>query len=173
MTQEWVMSDPHFEHAKIIEWTRREAKGFQDVDDMRWKLIKQWNSIVKPEDKVYCLGDFAFGKELGVIQRIAEQLNGNKHLILGNHDTDAKIRIYQNYFRLAGSIHSGSVVMTHIPVYQEEFNNRDVMFNIHGHNHNKCLPDSRYINVNYDMMPAGKMFLNLSELRRTRRVVYE
>lgn len=46
-------------------------------------LISNHNEVVKPEDLVYHLGDFAFDK---FPEKYARRLNGNVHLILGNHD---------------------------------------------------------------------------------------
>jgi calcineurin-like phosphoesterase family protein len=48
-------------------------------------LIKNWNELVKPDDIVFHLGDFAF-KGLYSVQRYRDQLNGKIYLIRGNHD---------------------------------------------------------------------------------------
>ena len=82
MTQEWFTSDHHFWHEGGIEYNER---PFKTVEEMNEVLIKNWNESIKPEDKVYILGDFAFA---GVAKTTAiiEQLNGYKILIMGNHD---------------------------------------------------------------------------------------
>lgn len=52
-------------------------------------LVANWNSVVKPDDHVYHLGDFCFGNVekwnwcLG-----PGRLNGHIHLVLGNHDPE-------------------------------------------------------------------------------------
>lgn len=52
---------------------------------MNARLISNWNKTIKNGHIVFILGDFAFcGKE--PMQEICKQLNGNKHLIMGNHD---------------------------------------------------------------------------------------
>ncbi len=73
----YVISDTHFGHdnIKIYEPTR------QDYDDEH--LVHLWNSIVKPEDEVLHLGDFAF-KSYG--WDMIKQLNGKVSLLKGNHD---------------------------------------------------------------------------------------
>ena len=48
-------------------------------------LIERWNSIVKPDDIVFHLGDFAFATN-GRWKELIDRLNGHIHLILGNHD---------------------------------------------------------------------------------------
>ncbi|MEP6020260.1 MAG: metallophosphoesterase [Paracoccaceae bacterium] len=54
-------------------------------------LENMWK-VVKPEDELWIIGDFAFGapaKDVGYLQQIFGQLPGaRKHLIVGNHDSD-------------------------------------------------------------------------------------
>lgn len=57
---------------------------------MNKELIRRWNEVVKPEDTVYHLGDFAFSRP-DKTNEIASQLNGTKFIVLGNHDKDAPI----------------------------------------------------------------------------------
>src|SRR5687767_12637085 len=48
-------------------------------------LIKNWNKAVDPDDNIYILGDFSFHKPK-TTEWILSRLNGNKHLVFGNHD---------------------------------------------------------------------------------------
>lgn len=76
------ISDMHFDHANCIAF---DARPFRDTEHMNEEMIRRWNSVVKPEDHTYILGDFCWKKE----DRWAEilpRLNGQKTLILGNHD---------------------------------------------------------------------------------------
>ncbi len=50
-------------------------------------IIKRWNEIVRPQDTIYHLGDFGFGKN-NVVE-VLKQLNGKKFLCRGSHDKDA------------------------------------------------------------------------------------
>lgn len=75
-------SDTHFGHENIISFCHR---PFVDVDDMDKKLIDNWNSVVKPDDFVFHLGDFALGDSRLWVTTL-KQLNGNIVLIKGNHD---------------------------------------------------------------------------------------
>lgn len=85
----WFTSDTHFNHSKIIKYCQR---PFLNVKEMNEYLITYWNILIKPRDIVYHLGDFCFGPN-GT--RILKQLNGNVHLILGNHD-------FRNYKNIDG-----------------------------------------------------------------------
>lgn len=75
-------SDHHFFHKNIIKY---ENRPFGSVEEMNRVMIENWNSVVKPEDIVYYLGDFAFCSKQW-IAKLLSQLNGKKILIKGNHD---------------------------------------------------------------------------------------
>ena len=77
-------SDLHFDHANIIEYCNR---PFQNVDEMNDELIDKYNQKVPYDGVCFILGDLCCNtkhreKLISQIQR----LNGEKHLILGNHD---------------------------------------------------------------------------------------
>ena len=50
------------------------------------QLIANWNSVVRPEDEVYHLGDLFFKCSVGYAHNILDQLNGKITVICGNHD---------------------------------------------------------------------------------------
>lgn len=81
----WFTSDTHYGHRNIIEFCDR---PFTDLEDMHEKMIANYNKLVQPGDDVYILGDFAFYDSVNIFRR----LNGNKHLILGNHDKPNMVR---------------------------------------------------------------------------------
>lgn len=80
---EFYISDSHFNHRSIIDYCERPFFATEYMDEF---MIKQWNSVVKKNDKVYHLGDFALGDK-EYVTNIVSQLNGDIHLIKGNHDT--------------------------------------------------------------------------------------
>ena len=77
----YFTSDQHFWHSNVIKYCNR---PYQDVEEMNEALIAKWNSIVKPEDTVYCLGDFSMA--FRPVEVITPRLMGKKLLIPGNHD---------------------------------------------------------------------------------------
>ena len=81
MSRVLFTSDMHYGHRNIIRYC---ARPFADVDEMRETLVARWNEAVKPEDRVYVLGDFSLDKRQ--LQEILPRLSGEKHLIAGNHD---------------------------------------------------------------------------------------
>jgi len=78
-------SDTHFGHANIIKYCNRPFSSPWEMDEA---LVTNWNNVVTPDDVVYHLGDFAFGHGVAqeYISKIAKRLNGDIHLIRGNHE---------------------------------------------------------------------------------------
>ena len=76
-------SDLHFYHKNIIDFCSR---PFENIEHMNAMLIKNWNSVVQPDDDVIIAGDFMFSSNLEYLENILNQLNGTKWLVLGNHD---------------------------------------------------------------------------------------
>lgn len=74
-------SDVHFGHNNIIKFCNR---PFSSVEEMNEQLIERWNNVVKPNDTVWSLGDFAF-LPYEQTKQIIKRLNGNLHMVLGNH----------------------------------------------------------------------------------------
>jgi len=84
MSNTWIIGDTHFGHPNILIHC---ARPFSTVQQMDEALTSNWNSVVKPEDLVWHLGDFtAFVKDLARIEAYRKALNGRIRLIRGNHD---------------------------------------------------------------------------------------
>lgn len=88
--QVFFISDCHFDHYKIIEYTER---PFNTVLQMNSQLMWRWNKRVKPDDLVYHVGDFAF-KGANNAQLWEKRLNGNIVHIQGNHDKNNGVKTY-------------------------------------------------------------------------------
>jgi calcineurin-like phosphoesterase family protein len=74
-------SDLHIGHKNILKYNRHE---FSTIEDMEIEMVSRWNSKVGKDDIVYILGDVSF-TSLERTLFVLSQLNGEKHLILGNH----------------------------------------------------------------------------------------
>lgn len=75
-------ADTHFGHTNIINYCGRPFASKEEHDE---SLITRWNSVVKPGDIVYHLGDFGFGHSK-YLKHICDRLHGQINLIKGNHD---------------------------------------------------------------------------------------
>lgn len=93
----YLTSDLHFFHENILKWATVRHK-WQTIDEMNWGLVSGWNSVVKPEDVVYNLGDLAFktGSKINEINCILSALHGRHICLIGNHDYTKKIPLFRN-----------------------------------------------------------------------------
>ena len=85
MSNLWFTADTHFGHRNILKYSNR---PFDSVDEMDESLIANWNARVRPDDKVYHLGDVGLCSP-GYLEDLLDQLNGKIYLIKGNHEKPA------------------------------------------------------------------------------------
>ena len=138
---------------------------------MNWDMVDKWNSVVKPGDKVYHLGDVYMGaSSRGAITNLLSKLNGSKRLILGNHD-NGKDQVLQQCFQKIEVWRMWpefGLLFTHVPVHESALfrgktgneENPKKLLNIHGHIHqNKsptndhkcvCVEQTNYTPVNIE-----------------------
>lgn len=77
----YFSSDQHYWHSNVIKYC---ARPYETTEAMNEDLVNKWNSVVKPEDTVYVLGDFSLA--FRPVEIYPHRLNGNKILVPGNHD---------------------------------------------------------------------------------------
>jgi hypothetical protein len=61
--RKFYTSDTHFGHRLMIGDTLARPRPWASTDEMDEALIANWNAVVRPDDIVYHLGDFAFQLE--------------------------------------------------------------------------------------------------------------
>ena len=168
----YLVSDTHFFHNKVIQFMNR---PYKDSNEMTEKIIEEWNSIVKPEDSIYHLGDFFFGTDYDAIKSVLSRLNGTITLIAGNHDTPNKVAfLATNGIRVCAGINVEGVLLTHYPVHPSLLSDlsprsggeKDTL-NIHGHTHHGSMEDPRYFNMCWDVREkdGGQHILRLSDVK--------
>jgi len=154
MNRVFVTADTHFGHQRIIEFDDTKAfRRYATIGHHDRDLVARWNATVGPEDTVWHLGDVYFGGQQH--HEILGSLNGNKRLVLGNHD-HYPLSIYQNYFsKIYGAAEYKHSILTHVPVHENQL--QRYRKNIHGHMHSKKLDDPRYVCVSvehWDLRPV-------------------
>lgn len=138
---DWIISDTHFMHEKIIGFASR---PYRNATEMDVDLIRRWNNRVKPEDTVYHLGDVGMTKG-ELLAGILARLNGKKILTVGNHDKSAKRMMEFGFtfacegIRLIPDGTHRTVYLTHKPLAELPVG---VDYVLHGHIHNST-PESR------------------------------
>jgi len=95
----FFVGDTHFGHRAMVETWRHDPAGgrFSSTDSMDEHMIAEWNRTVPPSGIVYHLGDFAFANTKRIAAILAS-LNGEIHLIEGNHDRSFPAWIRENLF---------------------------------------------------------------------------
>ena len=133
----FLVSDLHLWHSNIIRYCNR---PFSDVQEMSNRLIQNWNDAIKPDDRVFFLGDFAFGTRDTVIKS-GQRLNGRKVFIYGNHDKYNPQVYYDAGFEHVSRwpiVIQNKYLLSHAP-FRIDGNQiyPGPLINIHGHVHDK------------------------------------
>lgn len=120
----YYISDLHLFHKNVTdEGSNFENRPFKTLEEMHKTIKENWNGVVTNADHVYILGDLSWKENEDVIQFVST-LRGNKHLILGNHDTVKDQRYKQlfneivNYKEIKDNIDGKQyhIVMSHFPI---------------------------------------------------------
>jgi|SRR5579859_5132388 len=168
---DWIISDTHFNHVNIVEYSGRPVNHNE--------LMQQnWRKLVRPEDTVLHLGDVLMGRQ-DLWPSMPGWLPGKVTVIEGNHDHEHKLRFMHKEWgweimaRLGVDISAGpaiiemdyrgyNIIFTHEPfmAYQDpkSGNNTDLIYtrlpektiNVHGHIHEKETGDLQRINVSVE-----------------------
>ena len=141
----FLVSDTHFGHAGVCRFTRADGTKLRPWDDpaeMDEHLVRVWNERVRPQDKVYHLGDVVINRRS--LKTLA-RLNGDKVLIRGNHDIFRDDE-YRQYFRELRAYHvMNGMILSHIPLHEASLGRFGV--NIHGHLHYQRVCRVRGVNT--------------------------
>lgn len=134
----YYIADLHFGHINCLAFDNRKFKTIEEHDE---SIIENWNNAVGIDDHVYILGDISWHNSTRTIE-IFNQLNGNKHLIKGNHDgkllknrefSDLFVEIcdYKELYLEDGKI----LVLSHypIPCFRNHYYGS---YHLYGHVHN-------------------------------------
>ena len=140
----YLTSDLHLGHDREFIW---KVRGFNSVQEMNEAYVERWNSVIDNEDDVYVLGDLMLGNnDIGM--SYLNQLNGNIHIVLGNHDTPSRQALYRGYGRKVVEIQWAIMLtykkyhffMTHFPCMTgnlEKESLKQMTLNLYGHTHQR------------------------------------
>lgn len=138
----FIISDTHFGHHNIIEYCHR---PFSSVEEMNETIIRKWNGVIGMDDVVYMLGDFTLSRKLDVIENLCSRLQGQKILIMGNHDTRKPSDYVSCGFKVATRkpmMVEPGVILMHEPLEDINLIAPNYIY-FFGHVHDKtCLMDS-------------------------------
>lgn len=145
----FYISDWHYGHKNILAYDNR---PFKTIEEMNKALVDRWNEAVSPGDRVFVLGDMFWCNEDCAVP-ILQSLNGEKVLILGNHDTHKKQAFHSQFSHITEYLEvkdaGKAVVLCHypIPCFKNYFHG---WYHLYGHVHNS---------FEWNMMEHDKMLL--------------
>ena len=134
----YFTSDLHLFHNRDFVYA---ARGFSNVEEMNNAIINRYNEYVTNEDTVYILGDcMLMDNERGI--EYLKRLNGQKYLVIGNHDTDNRIQLYKDN-NIFVDIQYGyrliykhvCYLLSHYPMLVGNYKDEKPVINLYGHTH--------------------------------------
>lgn len=171
----WFCSDHHLGHANLLKFKGKNGHPgrtrFGSIEEHNEYIVHCHNSVVKPGDIVYMLGDVCWNSSS---VKLLKQMTGNKTIIMGNHDKQKTNSYIGSVNELRGAMYFGrgiNAIMTHIPVHNSQLNGTRFDYNIHGHMHTHKIADPRYLNVcmeqiNYTPINLDEVVKRLSDQQR-------
>ncbi len=120
---------------------------------MNAAMMDRWNEVVRQDDDVWHLGDFALRMPVTGAGDLLASLNGRKHLVIGNNDPPAVVALpgwtsVQHYKEL--EVESTRLVLCHYAFRSWNGMGRGVL-NLHGHSHGRLKKMPRQIDVGVDV----------------------
>ena len=193
----WFTADLHSGHPKIVDICNRPVYLPKDQIDYlnnhvgenmkpkeykrllnpihdNWLVKEIFNKYVKKRDDVFILGDLSMAKREEA-EKFIDRLNGNKFLILGNHDNNIKTstrftQITQiKTFRFK---RPGLVIYIELCHYPMGSWNRKVhgAWHLYGHVHGRYKQDGLALDVGIDNSEVNYRPINLYEVAE---IMYE
>ena len=143
----FLVSDTHFGHAGVCRFLRNDGtklRPWDSPEEMDEYMVEAWNKKVRPNDKVYHLGDVVINRRA---LKILSLLNGDKVLIRGNHDIFRDTE-YRHYFREIRAYHvMNGMILSHIPIHSDSLGRFGT--NIHGHLHSNRVMKDGVVDTRY------------------------
>ncbi len=127
-------ADTHFGNHRTTNIWRRPFTSTAEMDAL---LVARWNATVAPDDEVWHLGDVA--RRPGQVADNLSRLNGTKHLLRGNNDSDEMLAApgwasVGDYAEL--EIDGRKLVLCHYPFRSWNGQHRGSI-NLYGHSHGR------------------------------------
>lgn len=136
---------------------KKYKRDFESVDQMNDSLILEWNKIIKPEDTVYHLGNFAWDPKTA--QDSLLRLNGTIKFVIAEHDealqtleTKGMLRTGVSIIEQIESVDSLKVAISYWPLLNWPGKSKGY-WSIIGHpdKKHKSDPKTKTINVSTDL----------------------
>ena len=111
---------------------------------MNLAQVQKWNETVEDDDDIYVLGDLTLGDSNNI--EFIKQLKGKIHIVLGNHDTANREKMYRELPNVVEIAEVGirleykkhHFILTHYPRLTgnlEKESLKQMTLNLYGHTH--------------------------------------
>ncbi|MCK9596765.1 metallophosphoesterase [Candidatus Pacearchaeota archaeon] len=165
MNNIFFWADTHFSHDNIRKYCNRPFKTIKEMDDV---YIERWNSTVRPNDIIYFLGDFAFDNA----KEIFYSLNGQKFLVVGNHDKHDVLKLPWLQIRdsIGLQIDKEYIWLNHYPhrSWNRSFHGS---WHLYGHVHGKLEHYGKSLDVGADVLERPISFDDLKVVMKDRPLI--
>ena len=140
----YLSSDLHFGHDREFLWGQR---GFSSIEENDNTILKNFKEILKDEDDLYLLGDLMLLDNESGIEKL-KQIPGKIHIILGNHDSSDRIKLYEQLPQVQEIVYATKIkykktyfFLCHYKVqtanYDDQLSWAKHIVSLHGHTHSK------------------------------------
>ena len=177
----YFTSDTHYGHKNIIKYSptrekiipeylrdklKLEVHPSEVITAMDEALIANHNAIVQPDDVIYNLGDFTFHKDTNKIDEIFHRLNGEKHLIVGNHDSPYVLNLPWKSKSFLKEVHVDGrrIVLCHYAMRVWNKSHHGAL-QLYGHSHGSLPGSTQSVDVGVDGF-AQYFPVNLEQILR-------
>ena len=147
----WFSADWHYLSKNIISHCNRPFNSMEEMDEI---LVSNFNSKVAKGDMVYLLGDMCWGHNN--YENFFKRLNGQKIIILGNHDNEQCYRKLLINHTIAGLYHVKNITIDNNYVWLSHYCHRvwnrsfHESFHLFGHSHSTLKTNNRSMDVGVD-----------------------
>ena len=149
----WLTADLHFGCENVLKYRYR---PFNSVREMNEEMVKNWNMMIEPEDTVYFLGDFAVTDE--ALEMYAPRLNGEIHMVMGNHDHNRSKKRLMSLFKTVAAdpflldtyYNIDNYILRHLWLCHYPLQRHPIHFTCSAHVHNLFTVAINMVNVGLD-----------------------
>lgn len=165
---EWFTADPHFGHFNIIRYCKRPFATAAEMDE---EILRRWNAVLRPGDRLYILGDFCGQRRpAGVIRSYLDRIKLHPDaivLILGNHDNEQASRMVFRHvhvrYRFKGRRDQNPIILDHYAMRTWHGSHRGV-WHLYGHSHGTLADDPHAMSMDCGVDANDFMLLSYDDV---------
>lgn len=161
-------NDAYIRDEKWVPWKDKEWRDAINKVHDEWLVKEVFNKWVKSKHTVFILGDLSLAKRI-YAEKFVDRLNGNKFLILGNHDKnlDTSTRFSQitqiKDFKFKRGAVDIRIALSHYPMASWDKKPHGA-WNLYGHVHGRFKNKGLSLDVGIDNPEVGWRPINLLEV---------